>query len=185
MNDFLRIAAGLFAVTAAPGALGVFSAFAPPVPPARLRLLTGVMGLSFGLLALVAVSSDSVLDWLDISAENFQVAAGLVMLPLALRLLWSGAQGEPSAASPFWRAWSLTFGPTPAVLMLSYSARFGVEMALGGAVTALLVSGGLLMASDRIAARLGSGGCSMLARLTGALVVLLAVESMINGFQSV
>jgi len=185
MNDFTRAAVGLFAVIAAPGGLGGFAAFAPAAISARLRLVIGVMGLTFAALALAALLSDPVLDWLDVSAENFQLAAGAVMLPLALRLLWWGEQGMPSASLPFWRALSLVFGPVPVVVMLSYSARFGTGTALGAAGVALLVSGGLLLAGGWIAARLGAAGCSLLGRFNGALIVVLAVELMLDGIHSV
>jgi small neutral amino acid transporter SnatA (MarC family) len=185
MTDFSRVVIGIFAVVAAPGALSVFTAFAPAAPVARLRLVIGVMGLTLGALALAALLSDPVLDWLAVSGETFQLAASAVMAPLALRLLWWGEQGMPSASLPFWRAWSLVFGPVPVVVMLSYSSRFGIGTALGGAAVALLVSGALLWASPWLAARLGRAGSSMLGRFNGALIVALALEMMVNGIHSV
>jgi small neutral amino acid transporter SnatA (MarC family) len=185
VTDFSLALVGFFAVFAAPGAVGVFAAFAPAATLGRLRLLVGALSLTFGGLVAAALISDSVLDWLSVTGENFQLAAGIVMLPLALRLLLRGEQGMPSASSPFWRAWTLLFGPVPGVLMLSYAARFGTGTALCGAALALLVSGALLLAAPWLAARLGKTGCSMLGRFNGALIVAMAIELIVDGIQSV
>jgi small neutral amino acid transporter SnatA (MarC family) len=185
MTDFTLALVGFFAVFAAPGALGVFATFAPVTVYARFRLVIGAGVLTFIGLIAAALLSDPILDWLSVTGENFQLAAGIVMLPLALRLLLWGEQGMPSAAEPFWRAWALLFGPAPVVLMLSYDARFGTGTALGGAAVALLVSGALLLAASWLAARLGRVGCAMLGRFNGALIVAMAIEVIVDGIHSV
>lgn len=185
MSDLSRAAVGLFAVLAAPGALALFAAFAPSAPSSRLRLVAAVGSLAFAVLAVAGALGEPVLDWLDVSAENFQLAGGIVMLPLAFRLLWWGESGAPTATQPFWRASSLMLGPVPVVLMLSYSARFGFGTALGAAAVALLASGLLLMAGAWVTGRLGQGGSALLGRFNGALIVVLAVELMVDGVQSV
>jgi multiple antibiotic resistance protein len=185
MNDFSRVAVALFAVLNAPGVLGAFAAIAPATPGARLRLTARVLALTFGALTLAAALNGPVLEWLDVSPENFQLAAGIVMLTLALRLLWWGEMGPPSASSPYWRGVSLVLGPVPIVSVLCYGSRFGAGTALGAAAIAILVTGCLLTASCWLDPRLGSGGRSALARFNGALIVLLAVELMVDGIQSI
>lgn len=185
MNDFSRVAVGLFAVIAAPAAVAGFAAFAPSLASARLRLVAGVLAPLFGSLAIAAVFSEPFLDWLNVSAESFQLAAGIVMLPLALRLLWSGERDTGSASSPLWRGWSLLFGPVPVVVTLSYSTRFGIARTIGAAALAVFASTLLIMISPWIVARLRRTGCSMLGRFNGALIVLLAVELIIDGVQSI
>ena len=185
MTDFSRVAVGLFLVLNAPGALGAFAAIAPRDAPARLRLVGGVLAIALGALVVAAVLSDPFLDWLHISPETFQVAAGIVMLTLGLRLLFFGEMGPPSATSPLPGALSLVLGPVLIVAMLSYSARFGTGTSLGAAVLAVVVSGCLLTGAGWLSTRIGSAGRSAVARFSGALIVLLAIQLMVDGIQSV
>ena len=107
------------------------------------------------------------------------------MISPALTLLWSGRREVAVDAGPLWRGWTLVFGPSAAVLALSYAARFGTGTTLAGIAVALLASAALLLFSSRIAAWLGRSGCSMLGRLNGALIVVMAVELILDGIHSV
>jgi small neutral amino acid transporter SnatA (MarC family) len=184
MNEFTRAAVGLFAVIAAPGELAAFAALSGLDLGTRLRHIGAAVLLAFAGLALIAALDGPLLDWLAISPENFQLAAGAVMLPLGARLLWSGESWPLHASSLLWKAWSLLSGPVPAVLMLSYSARFGFETALGAAAIALAASAAVLLASGWFSTRLGAGR-GLLGRFNGAVIVVLAIELMVDGVQSV
>jgi small neutral amino acid transporter SnatA (MarC family) len=184
VSDLTRAAVGLFAVIAAPGALAAFASLSEIALGPRLRLVAAATLAAFAGLALIAAVDGPLLDWLDISPESFQVAAGVVMLPLAGRLLWTGETWAPRAASPAVKAWSLLSGPVPTVLILSYSARFGLATALGAAAIALGASAALLMVSGWLSARLGAG-LGLLGRFNGALIAVMAIELMVDGVQSV
>lgn len=184
MTDLTRAAVGLFAVMATPGALAAFTSLAALALEIRLRLVGAAALLALGCLALIAAVNDPVLDWLAITPENFQTAAGVVMLPLALRLLWAGEVWTPHGTLPTWRTWSLLAGPVPAVLVLSYSARFGFDTALGAAAIAIAASVAVLLAADWLLIRLRAGR-SLLGRFNGALIVVMAIELMVDGIQSV
>jgi small neutral amino acid transporter SnatA (MarC family) len=183
MTDLTRAAAGLFAVMAAPGALAAFASLAALSERDRLRAIAIASLLALGALALIAALAEPALDWLSVTAENFQVAAGIVMLPLAFRLLWTGETWAPQSSSLILRGWSLLASPVPVVAILGYSARFGFGTALGAAVIALAASAAILLASGWLAARLGAGR-GVLGRFNGALIIVLAVELMLDGVQS-
>ncbi|HEU0075580.1 MAG TPA: MarC family protein [Dehalococcoidia bacterium] len=184
MSDLIRAAIGLFAVMATLGAGTTLASLASDQLPARRRLLAVAALLAFAGLAVVAAVSSEILEWLAVSPENFQLAAGLVMLPLAFRLLWAGSVWPPQLASTTWRVWSLLSGPVPAVLVLSYSARFGFETALGAAAIALAASATILLAGAWFAGRFGAVQ-EMLGRFNGVLIIALAIELMLDGVQSV
>jgi multiple antibiotic resistance protein len=185
MTDFTRVAVALFAVLNTPGVIRAFAALAPTDASGRTRFVGTVLGLTFASLAVVAIVSDPVLDWLDISPENFQVAAGIVMLVLALRLLWSGELGAPNLRSPYWGALSLVLGPVPVVAILGYATRYGIGTSIGAAVVAVVVSAVVLMTSRWLGKALRAPGRSVLARCNGALIVLLAIQLIVDGIQSV
>jgi small neutral amino acid transporter SnatA (MarC family) len=183
MTDLTRAAIGLFAVMAAPGALAAFSALAAMLLADRMRAVGSAGLLAFATLAFIAAVNDPILDWLSVSGENFQTAAGIVMGPLAFRLLWTGETWAPQSSSIILRAWSLLSGPVPAVLMLSYAARFGFGTATGAAIIALAASAVILLASGWLSTRLGPLQ-GVLGRFNGALIVVLAVELILDGVQS-
>ncbi len=193
MRDFSLAAAGLFAAVAPLGGLPVFLAFARGSTARQRLTATALIAVAgFALMAAAAAIAAPVLDWLEVSGENFQLAAAAVMLPPAARLLWSGRSlslppedGRP----PLMRAWlmpltlPLLAGPTPLVTAMCYSARFGAAMSIGAAALVVVVTGVLLAASTRCA-RAG-GGVDVLARFNGALLAVLAVELFVDGIQSV
>jgi small neutral amino acid transporter SnatA (MarC family) len=75
-------------------------------------------------------------------------------------------------------------GPVPAVLILSYSARFGFETALGAAAIALAASAMVLLIGAWLAGRFGAVQ-EMLGRFNGVLIIALAIELMLHGVRSV
>ncbi len=192
MNEFWRAALGLVAAAAPFGALPVFAALVADATPgwrARLGLAAGVASLA--LLAAAALLSGPFLDWLDVSPENFQLAAGLVMLPPSFRLIVWGDSMTPSEGGAPGLAWlvpmavPLIAGPASLAGAMSYGARFGEGTAVGAAALAVAASAAVLAASPWLSRVLHPAGVSALARLSGALLVIVAVELMLDGVHSV
>ncbi len=194
MRDFSLAAVGLFAAVAPLGGLPVFLAFAGG-STARQRLTTAaLMAVAcFALMAAAAATAGPVLDWLEVSGENFQLAAAAVMLPPAVRLLWSGRSLSlpPADRPPLLRVWlmpltlPLLAGPTPFVTAMSYSARFDAGLAIGAAALVAAVTGTLLAASVFRPENRTSLLVDVLARFNGGLLAVVAVELFVDGIQSV
>lgn len=195
MNEFSLAALGLFAAVAPAGALPAFALRARNADAVQRTGLAALIGLiAFALLAGTAALGDPFLDWLDISPENFQLAAAIVMLPLALRLLWSGESmtlPREEVGDPPWRVWltpltvPLVAGPASLVAALSYGTRFGIEPTLGAAAFVLALTALAFAAAPQLRRSLGALGISALGRLSGVLLVVVAIELLVDGVQSV
>jgi len=180
MTEILRAAVGIFATLAPFGLIPAFLAASPTAREeddalaARTLPLAGVTALAVLLVAVLL--ADLFLGFLDVSAENFQAGAAVIMAPLAVRLLWSGRSlGLSEVATS--RPWLLPLaipglaGPASLAAVVAYSGRL--------AAVALLYAGGFLRRT------LGGLPVGILGRLSGVLVVAIAVELAADGIRSV
>lgn len=191
MSDFVRCLVGMFAVVAPFGALS--TAVAARVSAGahlHARRLALAPGAAFVVLAVAALLNEPLLDWLKISPESFQFAGGAAMAPLAVRLVLAGdSMPAPERPLPAY-AWLVPFGvpllagPSSIIAAVSYAARFNVGDAI---VASALVAGftaGLFALAPRFE-RVPPVVLQTIARLSGGLLGLIAIELVIDGVHSV
>lgn len=189
MSDFIRCFVGMFAVIAPFGALASLraSGAARPNPWVRAPFMTPLA--AFAVLATAAALNDPLLDWLKISPETFQFAAAAAMAPLAARLILAG-NSMPPIDSPTRYAWLVPFavpllaGPSSIIAVVSYAARFSIADAVLASAIVLIATAGLFAALDRFE-KIPLVILTTLARLSGGLLVLIAIEMAIDGVHSV
>ena len=194
MTDFLRTTLGLFAAVAPFGALPVFLAFASLRGESSQTWRDGVLacGTAFVVLAGAALVADPMLDFLDISGENFQLAAAVAMMPLAFRLILTADSApppdEPSGPLPAWLvplAIPLLASPPAIIAAMSYSARYGEGNAIATAAVVIALTAAITSGGPWLARGIGRFGLGALGRLSGALLVVIAVELAVDGVRSV
>ncbi|HEY9294850.1 MAG TPA: MarC family protein [Phormidium sp.] len=134
------------------------------------------------VLLLFAFAGRSILNYLHISMGSLQVAGGLLLLLIALRMLEGEMdeplveQGRDVAITPL--AFPLLAGPgTLATTMLLMSespdAHFSVAL---GIVAAMLVTWLIVRQASRIDHLLGAEGAVIITQLLGFLLAALAIE---------
>ncbi|MCH7483928.1 MAG: MarC family protein [Chloroflexi bacterium] len=193
MTDILRAAVGIFATLAPFGLIPAFLAASRDAREenARAGRTLPLAGITALVVLLVAVLlADPFLDFLDVSAENFQAAAAVIMLPLAARLLWSGhSLGLSDVATS--RPWLLPLaipglaGPASLGAVVAYSGRYGEADAAIAVAIAIMAASALLYAAGFLQRALGERAIGVLGRLSGALIVAIAVELAVDGVRSV
>ena len=194
MTEVLRAAAGIFATLAPLGLIPAFLAVSRDSPDdedARSRrtlLLTVITALA--VLIVAVLLTDPFLGFLDVSGENFQAGAAVIMLPLAARLLWSGRSlGLSEVATS--RPWLLPLaipglaGPASLGAVVAYSGRYGEADAAAAVTIAIVAASALLYAGGFLQRTLGKRAIGVLGRLSGALIVAIAVELAVDGVRSV
>lgn len=193
MTEILRAAVGVFATLAPFGLIPVFLAVSgngreDEDSRGRTLLLTFITALAVLLVAVVL--TDPFLGFLDVSGESFQGAAAVIMAPLAIRLLWSGRSlGLSEVATS--RPWLLPLaipglaGPASLGIVVAYGGRYGEAEAAAAVVIAIVAAGALLYAAGFLQRTLGERAIGVLGRLSGALIVAVAVELAVNGVRSV
>jgi small neutral amino acid transporter SnatA (MarC family) len=175
--------------------LGMFAAVAPlgvlPLLPAggRSRLAVGIGApvVAFVLLVCAAALADPVLDALAVSGENFELAAGLLMLPLAFHLMVRGESMLPPAGeeSGWWWLAPLALPGlvSPAALAgaVAYSSRFGLGVTAGAEGLVMGIAAAVFLGFGR------SRGLALgiVNRFLGAGLVLVAAELVVDAIRSV
>jgi len=180
MSDYLRMLLTFFAAVN-PLAVALAARGIRPLPP-HAALAGAIAG---ALLVLAVVLADPLLDALDIAPESFRIAAGIVMAVVGAVAISRGgrkADGEDgwlAAISPL--AIPLLAGPAAFAASISYSADEGVGVTIAAALPVVAGAAALtLWRSPRPVPLLGA-----LARLTGALLVVLAVGFVVDGVRAV
>lgn len=194
MIEVLRAAAGIFAAMAPFGLAPAFLAL-PRMGEAERRVpggktLTYGMAMALVLLLITVLITDLFLGLLDVAPESFQAGAAVIMLPLAAQLLWTGRSLDPGERVSS-RPWllPLTFpglvGPPSLAAVLAYTARYGEAEAAAATIIALALTGIVLWQGETIRQRLTPLGLSIIGRLSGAFIVVIALELVVDGVRSV
>lgn len=195
MSEFSRALFALIVAVAPFGALPLFAAYLRDVTP-RMRIRGSVIAgvISIVMLAATIVISDPFLDWIEVSPENFQIAAGVIMGPIAIRLLITGdamtTPDETNGPMPP-RAWlvpiafPLIAGPASLAAALSYGTRFGEGEVILAAGIAAAIGAATSLFAVHILRAIGKVPANAFGRLNGALMMVIIVELMIDGIQSV
>lgn len=185
MSEFARAALGLLAAVAPFGALPVFLD-ARTEGADQWRIIAGMCVVAFLLMGVAVLVAEPFLECLDISPENFQLAAGLIMLPQALQLLVRGRTlGNEGSPGLLPLAVPLLAGPASIAAAMSYGARFGEETAAGASALVLFATAGLLLVGEWVERTAERAAIGQLGRLNGALLVVVAIEMIVDGVRSV
>ncbi len=194
MTEILRAAVGIFATLAPFGLVPAFLAASPDDhegDAARTGLTAfAAAGAALAVLLTAVVLTDPFLGLLDVSGENFQAGAAVIMAPLAVRLLWSGRSlglSEVATGRPWLLPLAVPGLASPAALgaVVAYSGRYGEADAAAAVAIAILAAGALLCAGVFLRRALGGLAIGVLGRLSGALIVAVAVELAVDGVRSV
>ncbi len=194
MTEILRAAIGVFATLAPFGLIPAYLAVLRTdngTDESRSHLmLLAAAGVALAGLLVAVVLTDPFLGFLDISGENFQGAAAVIMAPLAVRLLWSGRSlglSESATSHP----WLLPLaipglaGPPALAAAVAYGGRYGEADAAIAVAVAVLAASAILLAGGFLQRALGGLAIGVLGRFSGALVVAIAVELAVDGVRSV
>lgn len=142
------------------------------------------------MLVTFALAGEEVLDFLDISQAGFRVAAGLLLLIPAYRLVTQGqffehaaeeAQPLDVALVPF--ATPLMAGPGALAAATSFSDRLGTAETLGGVGLVLSISLVAYLGSAKLFDVVGVTTLRLITRLVGMILVAIAVDFVIEGLQ--
>ena len=195
MNEFARATFALVLAVAPLGAIPIFAAYLRDVSAeTRVRGAIAVGLISVALLAATIAVGDPLLDWIEVSPENFQVAAGILIAPVALRLLVTGdsmiTPEEADGPMPR-RAWliplvfPLIVGPASLAAAISYGTRYGEGETIGAAAVASAIALLACAYAPWLTERLGKLPIGALGRLNGALLMIVVVELIVDGVQTV
>jgi small neutral amino acid transporter SnatA (MarC family) len=172
------------------GALLVWNTLMTPERSAESRFLALLPGgIALTGLAVAVALGDELLDVLDLSASSLQVAAGLLLVLGTLHLFLQADPFRPPVAGGLYLSIirMALWLATPAALAAAafYGADRGVSDALAGIIPAVAIATlALVMATD-IESRVDRIWLRELGRVTGAGILVIAVDLIIDGVTSV
>jgi len=182
----------LFAILDPLGNILVFYLFARRFSTRqKLEAATIAVAASFVLLIAFALGGQKVLDFLGISAASFQVAAGLLLLIPAYRLVAEGQPADEKQEAPVSPldfalvplATPLIAGPGALAATASFAETLGRPETIAAVSIVLAITFVCLMAADLLARLLGAPLLRLMARVVGILLFAIAVDFVMDGIR--
>ena len=161
-----------------------------PIERRRIVLMREIV-LAYIVLLVFLFLGNYVLRFLRLEQETLSIGGGIVLFLIALRMIFpreGGVVGEPLEGEPFLvpLAIPLFAGPsTLAALLLLQRTSPGHTTSLFIAVTvAWAIGGSILLSSTFFYRVLRERGLIAIERLMGMLLVMVAVQMLINGLKA-
>jgi multiple antibiotic resistance protein len=144
---------------------------------------------AFAMLLTFSLGGREVLEFLGISQDSFRVAAGLLLLPPAYRLV---TEGQPVAVERAEEAQPLDFalvplatpliaGPGALAATTSFSDSIGTGTTLAAISVVLLTTLVAFVAAEWLFRVAGASVLRLLSRIVGIVLVAIAVEFILEG----
>jgi multiple antibiotic resistance protein len=188
--DFASAVITLVLVMDPLGNVPLFLSVLTSVPPERRRrVLLRENAIAYVVLMLFLFTGGGLLRLLGLELESVGIAGGIVLFLIALRMVFPDDRrsGPPLHGEPFIvpLAVPLIAGPsTIATLLLLDTATATTDGLLILAVTvAWAVSATILLSSTALYRVLGERGLLALERLMGMLLVIVAVQMLVDGLR--
>jgi multiple antibiotic resistance protein len=190
--DLLPAVVTLFLVMDPLGNVPVFLSVLKTVDPQRRRfVLVRELLIAYGVLIAFLLLGNSMLRFLGLKTEAVGIAGGIVLFLIALRMIFpdhGSPSGEQIDGEPFVVPLAIPFvaGPSAlATLLLLQSAPSVTSASLMIAMTiAWLITGVILLSSTFLYRVLGERGLIATERLMGMLLVMVAVQMLLNGLRT-
>jgi MarC family membrane protein len=174
------------------GSLPVFIPLMRQVAPERrTRVAVREVLIAFSVLFAFMFFGDVFLRVMRLSERSLEVAGGVILLMVAIRMIFShegGVYGTPEGKEPFIfpLAVPLLAGPSAMATVLLLASRQPDKLMswLGALCGAMAVSGAVLLLCERIRKLLGDSVVSALEKLMGLVLTAIAVEMILAGLKS-
>jgi MarC family membrane protein len=158
----------------------------------RIRIIVRECLIAYGVLVIFAFFGRPILDVLGLSDVSLNIAGGVILFIIALRLVFKDPRGifgdELHGGEPFIVPLAIPAiaGPTAiatVVLMVARAPQRIWEW-VGALTVACAVNLLILFFADRIAGLIGTRGLAALERLMGLLLTAIAVEMLLKGIEA-
>lgn len=190
--DLMSAVVTLFLVMDPLGNIPLFLSVLKSVRVERRRVVVlRELALAFIVLALFLFSGNALLRFLGLEQEAVSIAGGIVLFLIALRMIFpaeGAAQGETLEGEPFLvpLAIPLIAGPSAlaTLLLIQQTAGFSTPTLLLALTIAWGLTAIILLSSTVVFRVLGARGLIAVERLMGMLLVMVAVQMLMNGIKA-
>jgi multiple antibiotic resistance protein len=192
-SSVLSAAAMLFFLIDPLGNIPALLAVLKGIDPKRQRLIIArELLLALGVLILFLFAGKPLLNFLQLGQEAVTISGGIILLIIGIRLIFpqaSGVMGETPAGEPFLVpiAIPMIAGPSiMAMLILMTQSQPGnmlnwfLALILAWSLSAII-----LMTAPALLRILKERGLAAVERLMGMILLMMAVQMLINGFKEI
>ncbi len=174
------------------GNVPLFASLLREVEPARRnRVIVRECAIAFAVLLVFVVSGRFLLDLLGLSETSLNIAGGVILFLIALRMIFrsrEGIFGDQVEGEPFIVPLAIPSiaGPTAiatVVLLVSRAPQRLPEWIVALTV-AIAVTLALLLFAEKISKLVGERGLLALERLMGLILTAIAVEMLLRGIEA-
>jgi MarC family membrane protein len=173
------------------GSLPIFiSVLGGVAPERRAKVAVREVLIAFAALLVFMVAGDSFLSLMRLSERSLEVAGGVILLIIAIRMIFASG-GEIYSADGqrepfiFPLAVPLLAGPSAMATVLLLASRQPERLWswVGALTLAMAVSGATMLASEHIRRFLGDAVVSATEKLMGLVLTAIAVEMILAGIK--
>ena len=173
------------------GSLPVFIPIMRGVAPERRRwVAVREVSIAFFVLLAFMLLGDGFLRVMHLSERSLEVAGGVILLMVAIRMIFShagGVYGVPEGREPliFPLAVPLLAGPSAMATVLLLASRQPDRLMewVAALTAAMVISGIVLLMADRIRQWVGDSVVSATEKLMGLVLTAIAVEMILAGLK--
>jgi MarC family membrane protein len=187
-SDITAAAATLFFVMDPLGNIAIFNGVLSRFPARRRAQITArELVIALVIMLVLLFAGTAILNFLGLSQPSLNIAGGVLLFIIALRMIFPGAAGEVATEKdePFIvpLAMPMIAGPSTIAILLLLSSTEPARIWewCTALVIAWAASTVILTASPFLLRVLGDRGLRALERLMGMLLVLLATQLLLNG----
>lgn len=187
--DIITIAVTLFLIMDPLGNLPVFVSILKGIDPKRQQQII-LRELCFALLIMLffLFAGESMLSFLHLKQESVSIAGGIILFIIAIKMIFpqpGGISGLEEGEEPFLVpiAVPMMAGPSILASLILFTNQFPTQlMELSIAlIIAWVASALILMFSGVFNRLLGERGLKAMERLMGMLLVMIAVQMLLDG----
>lgn len=191
VGSILSAAAMLFFLIDPLGNIPALLAIMKDIEPKRQRVIIArELIIALGILIIFLFAGKPVLTFLQLGEEAVTISGGIILLIIGIRLIFpqeSGVMGEQPDGEPFLVpiAIPMIAGPSVmAMLILMTQSQPGRTLHwLAALLIAWVLSAILLLAAPFLLRLLKQRGLAAMERLMGMILLMMAVQMLINGFK--
>ena len=189
-TEIFSTAVTLFLVLDSLGNIPVFNAILSRLEPARrTRVIAREMLIALGILLGFLFAGNAILAFLGLTQPSLNITGGVLLFIISMRMIFPGRHqyNSDDEQDPFIVpiAVPLTAGPsTIAILLFLGSSQPGRiwEWCIA-LILAWLATTVLLVLSPKVLSLIGERGSRALERLMGMILVILAIQMLLNGIR--
>jgi multiple antibiotic resistance protein len=187
--SLLYIAFSLFLLMDSIGNIPLYLSFLKKVPHKRQKvIIIRELLIALGIILVFSFIGNEFMSFLKINEDTIQIAGGIILFILCLRMIFPQARGEteqpPHLDEPFIvpLAVPLVAGPAVLAAVMIYTRQENDPLIMIGAILlawfATLV---VLLLAPFLQKILGWRGITALERLMGLILILIAVQMFLSG----